>query len=87
MRRHAAGHGSRYPHISYGTRRERLLVRLDDAHKHWKFPRGRPAPGDSRKYRNWDVAEPLRERLAELDLQYPCPALDVGRRVVGSADE
>lgn len=34
-------------------------------------------PADHKKYRNWAVAELLRETLAELDPQYPQPALDV----------
>ncbi len=93
-------------HISYDTQRERLLARLDNPDKHWKFNVddvaerahwseyiaafegmlancNTPAapwyvvPSDSKKYRNWAVAELLRETLEELDPQYPCPALDV----------
>ena len=36
-------------------------------------------PADRKKYRNWAVAELLRETLADLDPQYPQPALDVPR--------
>jgi PPK2 family polyphosphate:nucleotide phosphotransferase len=36
-------------------------------------------PADHKKYRNWAVAELLRETLADLDPQYPQPALDVPR--------
>ena len=36
-------------------------------------------PADGKKYRNWAVAELLRETLADLDPQYPQPALDVPR--------
>jgi PPK2 family polyphosphate:nucleotide phosphotransferase len=93
-------------HISYETQRERLLARLDNPDKHWKFneadidERGRwkdyqaayadvlercnpphapwyIVPGDSKKYRNWLVAELLREVFRELDPQYPHPPLDV----------
>ncbi len=34
-------------------------------------------PADHKSYRNWAVAELLRETLAELDPQYPQPVLDV----------
>jgi len=93
-------------HISYDTQRERLLARLDEPDKHWKFHEGDLAeracwsdytaafegmlencntaagpwylvPGDSKKYRNWVIAELLRETLEELDPQYPQPQLDV----------
>jgi PPK2 family polyphosphate:nucleotide phosphotransferase len=93
-------------HISYDTQRERLLARLDNPDKHWKFnvddideranwseyiaafeamlancnTAAAPwyvVPSDSKKYRNWAVAELLRETLEELDPQYPRPALDV----------
>jgi PPK2 family polyphosphate:nucleotide phosphotransferase len=93
-------------HISFDTQRERLLARLDNPDKHWKFNEddvterehwseyiaafeGMLAncntevapwyvvPSDSKKYRNWAVAELLHETLAELDPQYPRPDLDV----------
>jgi PPK2 family polyphosphate:nucleotide phosphotransferase len=93
-------------HVSYDKQRARLLARLEDPHKHWKFneadltERARwseyalayeamlercntnvapwfVVPADSKKYRNWAVAELLRETLEELDPQYPDPHLDV----------
>jgi PPK2 family polyphosphate:nucleotide phosphotransferase len=93
-------------HISYDTQRERLLARLDNPDKHWKFneadidERARwtdyqaayadavaacntpdapwyVIPSDKKKYRNWLVAELLREVFLELDPQYPHPDLDV----------
>ncbi len=93
-------------HISYATQRERLLARLDDETKHWKFNEADlderalwgeyqaayegmlencstevapwyVVPSDSKKYRNWAVAELLRETLEELDPQYPSGHLDV----------
>jgi PPK2 family polyphosphate:nucleotide phosphotransferase len=93
-------------HISYDTQRERLLARLDDPNKHWKFHEDDLAerarwsdyaaayegmlencntaaapwyvvPADSKKYRNWAVAELMRETLGELDPQYPQPELDI----------
>ena len=93
-------------HIGYDTQRERLLARLDNPDKHWKFneadvdERARwddyqaayadaltacnapdapwyVIPGDNKKYRNWLVAELLREVFLELDPQYPRPELDV----------
>jgi len=93
-------------HISYDTQRERLLARLDDPDKHWKFQesditeRHRWAdyqaafqvmlercdtedapwyivPGDSKAYRNWAVAELLRETLQDMDPQYPRPVLNI----------
>ena len=93
-------------HISYDTQRDRLLARLHDPKKHWKFHEADLAeracwsdyaaayegmlencntaaapwyvvPADSKKYRNWVVAELLRETLADLDPQYPQPELDI----------
>ncbi|MEP7019056.1 MAG: PPK2 family polyphosphate kinase [Pseudonocardiales bacterium] len=93
-------------HISFDTQRERLLARLADPDKQWKFKEGdvterarwadytaayegvlencnTPAapwylvPSDSKKYRNWAIAELLRETLAELNPQYPQPQLDI----------
>jgi PPK2 family polyphosphate:nucleotide phosphotransferase len=92
--------------ISYDTQRERLLARLADPHKHWKFSEGDLSerarwvdyqaayegmlehcsteaapwyviPSNSKKYRNWAVAELLRETLEELDPHYPVAHLDV----------
>ena len=34
-------------------------------------------PADHKRYRNWAVAELLRETLAELDPRYPQPDLDI----------
>jgi PPK2 family polyphosphate:nucleotide phosphotransferase len=93
-------------HISFDTQRERLLARLDNPDKHWKFQeaditeRARWAdyqaafqvmlercdtedapwfvvPSNSKPYRNWAVAELLRETLVSLDPHYPRPGLDV----------
>lgn len=93
-------------HISYDTQRERLLARLDDPQKRWKFNPGDlderakwsayvaayeamlescntdaapwyVVPSDSKTYRNWAIAELLRETLEELDPQYPKQNLDV----------
>jgi PPK2 family polyphosphate:nucleotide phosphotransferase len=93
-------------HISYDTQRERLLARLDDPQKRWKFNPGDlderakwsgyvaayeamlencntgaapwyVVPSDSKSYRNWAIAELLREALEELDPQYPKQNLDV----------
>ena len=93
-------------HISYDEQRNRLLSRLDDPTKRWKFNEGdlterarwsdyvtayetmlercnTPAapwflvPSDSKKYRNWAIAELLKETLQELDPQYPDPHLDI----------
>jgi PPK2 family polyphosphate:nucleotide phosphotransferase len=95
-------------HISYGEQLERLLRRLDDPHKHWKYE---PADVDTRArwvdyqaayaealarcgssrapwyvvpanrkwYRDWAVANLLRETFAELRLTYPAPKFDVER--------
>ncbi|MDT4916228.1 MAG: hypothetical protein QOH89_928 [Pseudonocardiales bacterium] len=93
-------------HIGYDTQRERLLARLDNPAKHWKFNEAdiderrrwtdyqtaytdaiegtnTPevpwyiVPSDRKKYRNWLIAELVREVLTELDPQYPQPDLDV----------
>ena len=93
-------------HISYDTQRERLLKRLADPEKHWKFNEGDlterarwddytaaydtllercntevapwyVVPSDHKRYRNWAVAELLRETLAELNPKYPQPDLDI----------
>jgi PPK2 family polyphosphate:nucleotide phosphotransferase len=87
-------------HISYTEQRERLLARLDDPTKHWKYNPGDvterelwPAyqqayedalakcstvvapwhvvPADRKWYRDWAVANLLRETFADLDLHYP----------------
>lgn len=92
--------------VSYDTQRERLLRRLDEPEKHWKFNEGDilerarwddyqaaygsvlercstdaapwyVVPADHKTYRNWAVAELLRETLTELDPHYPQPDLDV----------
>jgi len=94
--------------VGYDKQRERLLARLDDPDKHWKFnehdldERARwseyqaaysdllercntsaapwhVVPADSKTYRNWAVAELLRETLDALDRKYPRPTLDVPR--------
>ncbi|SDY08463.1 polyphosphate:nucleotide phosphotransferase, PPK2 family [Micromonospora pattaloongensis] len=93
-------------HISYEEQRDRLLARLDDPTKHWKYDpadvdaRARwgdyraayaealsrtstPAapwhvvPADRKWYRDWAVAQLLRETFAELGLRYPAADFDV----------
>ena len=93
-------------HISFETQRERLLARLDDPAKHWKFKEADiderqlwPAyqeayeralratsteaapwyvvPSDRKWYRNWAVAQLLRESMDDLHLEYPVIDLDV----------
>jgi polyphosphate kinase 2 (PPK2 family) len=93
-------------HVGYETQRQRLLARLDNPAKHWKFnaadidERARwndyriayqeaiegtntpeapwyIVPSDKKKYRNWLVAELLREVFLELAPRYPQPPLDV----------
>ncbi len=93
-------------HIGYDTQRERLLARLSNPDKHWKFNEADiderhhwdkyqaayaaalsacntdeapwyVVPSDRKGYRNWLVAELLREVLLDLDPQYPRPELDV----------
>lgn len=95
-------------HISYETQRLRLLERLANPNKHWKFnvtdvdersfwPQYTEAyeavlsrcntdvapwylvPADDKAYRNWAIAQILRETLEELDPQWPRPKLDVKR--------
>jgi len=87
-------------HISYDEQRERLLARLEDPTKHWKYNPGDvderelwPAyqaayadalarcstdeapwyvvPADRKWYRDWAVANLLRDTLADLGLRYP----------------
>lgn len=93
-------------HISYETQRERLLARLDDPRKNWKFNEGDieerqywPAyqeayeaaltrcntdvapwyivPSDNKPYRNWAVAQILKETLREMDPDWPKLDLDI----------
>jgi PPK2 family polyphosphate:nucleotide phosphotransferase len=93
-------------HISYDMQRKRLLARLENPDKHWKFNEADiderrhwqdytaayadalekcntpdapwyVVPSDHKPYRNWLVAELLREVFKELDPQYPHPPLDV----------
>jgi PPK2 family polyphosphate:nucleotide phosphotransferase len=95
-------------HISYDEQRERLLRRLDDPRKHWKYepadvdtrarwPEYQTAyaealarcgsdrapwfvvPANRKWYRDWAVANLLRETFAELDLAYPAPKFDLER--------
>jgi polyphosphate kinase 2 (PPK2 family) len=109
-------------HISYEEQRMRLLQRLDDPTKHWKYNPGdvderklwpeyqqayadalancstRHAPwyvvpADRKWYRDWAVANLLREALAELRLSYPPgdfdPAVEKRRLIEsnGSAEQ
>ena len=93
-------------HISFEEQKGRLIERLEDPSKHWKYnpgdvdarPSGPPTwrptrrcsrrcntehapwhviPVDRKWYRNWAVAELLREHLAALDLQWPSAEFDV----------
>lgn len=93
-------------HISYDEQRVRLLERLDDPAKHWKY---NPAdvdarakwgdyqsayadalsrcgtehapwyvvPADRKWYRDWAVANLLRETLADMNLAYPKADFDL----------
>jgi PPK2 family polyphosphate:nucleotide phosphotransferase len=51
---------------------EDALARCNTAGAPWHV-----VPSDSKRYRNWAVAELLRETLTELDPRYPQPDLDV----------
>ncbi|MFB6397958.1 PPK2 family polyphosphate kinase [Polymorphospora lycopeni] len=95
-------------HISPEEQRERLMERLTDPHKHWKYhpsdveARRRWAdyqaayaealaycstdrapwyvvPADRKWYRDWAVANLLRETFADLGLSYPAATFDVER--------
>jgi PPK2 family polyphosphate:nucleotide phosphotransferase len=105
-----AGNGLRivkcFLHISREEQRRRLLARLDDPSKRWKFNPADVAerarwddyqtayetaleqcstnaapwyvvPADRKWYRNWAITRLLLETLAELDLSYPQPPLDL----------
>lgn len=96
-------------HISPEKQKERLLARLDDPTKQWKFLPGdideraywdqyqaayttalercstdaapwHVVPSDRKWYRNWAVAELLREALAGMDLDWPEPSYDVAEQ-------
>jgi PPK2 family polyphosphate:nucleotide phosphotransferase len=56
---------------SYLTAYEAVLERCNPPHAPWYV-----VPSDSKKYRNWAVAELLRETLEQLDPQYPKPTWD-----------
>ncbi len=77
-------------HVGYAEQRERLLARLDDPTKHWKFREADidgstehapwyVVPSDHKWYRNWAISQILREVFDELDPQYPQANLDVAR--------
>ena len=95
-------------HVSFEEQRKRLLARLDDPEKYWKYnpgdvderakwPRYQKAynialercntdaapwyviPADRKWYRNWAVAQLLREHLEALDLTWPEADFDVDR--------
>lgn len=96
-------------HISAEEQRERLLARLDEPHKRWKFKPGDVderarwddyqaaysvalercntqaapwyvVPSDRKWYRNWAVAQLLRETLRSFDLAWPEPDYDVAEQ-------
>ncbi|MEH1102249.1 PPK2 family polyphosphate kinase [Micromonospora sp. CPCC 205561] len=103
-------------HISYAEQGRRLLERLDEPRKHWKYDpsdvdaRARwddyqaayaealsrcgteaapwhVVPADRKWYRDWAVAQLLRETFDTLDLGYPPAGFDVRRereRLLGS---
>jgi PPK2 family polyphosphate:nucleotide phosphotransferase len=93
-------------HISPEKQKERLLARLEDPAKYWKFdpgdvderrrwgeyrrayevalercttPQARwlVVPSDRKWYRNWAVAQILRETLDAMGLGWPAPRFDV----------
>ena len=93
-------------HISHEEQRRRLLGRLDDPAKHWKYNPGdvdvrlkwsayqeayeaaltrcdtdvapwHIVPSDHEWYRNWAIAQLLRETLAGLGLRWPAASYDV----------
>jgi PPK2 family polyphosphate:nucleotide phosphotransferase len=93
-------------HISKDEQKQRLLARLDDPTKHWKYSPGDltersfwqdyqqayedalnkcstdeapwyVVPADRKWYRNWAVANLLRQAFADLDPQYPEPGFEV----------
>ena len=93
-------------HISKQEQRERLLARLDDPARWWKYGPGDlterarwddyqqayedalnrcstatapwyVVPADRKWYRNWAVANLLRQAMAEVDPGYPEPDFDV----------
>lgn len=92
--------------VSFEEQKARLMQRLDDPTKYWKYNPGDvdarskwPAymeaysavlencnpdwapwlviPADRKWYRNWAVAELLRETLAEMSLAWPTPDYDL----------
>ncbi|RKR88842.1 PPK2 family polyphosphate:nucleotide phosphotransferase [Micromonospora pisi] len=95
-------------HISYEEQLDRLLRRLDDPHKHWKYEPGDVdtrsrwvdyqaayaealsrcdtarapwfvVPANRKWYRDWAVANLLRETFEGLGLTYPEPTFDPER--------
>ena len=102
-------------HISRSEQKKRLLARLDDPAKHWKYNPGDlgerarwddyqdayqdavnrcstaaapwyVVPADRKWYRNWAVANLLRESFAAIDPQYPTASFDVGEERVRLVD-
>jgi PPK2 family polyphosphate:nucleotide phosphotransferase len=59
---------------AYQTAYSEVLERCNTAAAPWYV-----VPSDSKRYRNWAVAELLRETLTELDPKYPQPPLDIPR--------
>src|SRR5215207_2334464 len=72
-------------HISSAEQKDRLLARLDDPTKHWKYNPGDieerarwfVIPADRKWYRNWAVAQLLLEHLRALKLEWPAADFDV----------
>jgi PPK2 family polyphosphate:nucleotide phosphotransferase len=95
--------------VSKAEQRKRLLERIDEPEKNWKFNPGdidererwddyldaydealratsKPwapwyaVPADDKQYLRWQVAALINEALAQLDLEFPRPDLQVRRR-------
>jgi polyphosphate kinase 2 (PPK2 family) len=72
-------------HISKGEQKARLMARLDDPTKHWKYnPRDVDerapwyvVPADRKWYRNWAVTRLLIEHLQAMGLDWPKATVDV----------
>lgn len=102
-------------HISSDEQKGRLLARLQNPAKHWKYnpgdlkvrarwddymdafgalltrcnPDHAPwyvIPSDKKWYRDWAVAELLRERLAAMDLKWPLADFDVSEEMARVQD-
>ncbi|MEP6852604.1 MAG: hypothetical protein ABJA87_08120 [bacterium] len=62
-------------HVGFNTQRERLLARLDDPDKHWKYK-----AGDVDERALWNDYQAAYKAVLEAHVDRPCPVVSRARR-------